>query len=147
MCSAGDILVTVKGSGVGSMSIADRNYCISRQLMAITPQGVEANFLRHLCEREIFSRAQNAHGMIPQLTREDICNIVVSLPPRADQIKISEILDCIRGQENLIERLIYCLRRQKDGLVRKLIIDDFPLDERLNPLSVTDRSAFLRRAI
>ena len=35
MCKKGDILLTVKGSGVGTLALADRDYCISRQLMAI----------------------------------------------------------------------------------------------------------------
>src|SRR2546422_5814347 len=35
ICCANDILLTVKGSGTGTPILADANYCISRQLMAI----------------------------------------------------------------------------------------------------------------
>jgi type I restriction enzyme S subunit len=34
-CEKNDILITVKGSGTGSTVVADKKYCISRQLMAI----------------------------------------------------------------------------------------------------------------
>ena len=35
LCSEGDILITVKGSGTGTMVVSDSVYCISRQLMVI----------------------------------------------------------------------------------------------------------------
>ena len=42
----GDILMTVKGSGVGSMTTARSSYCISRQLMALRPTKFDKDFLR-----------------------------------------------------------------------------------------------------
>lgn len=128
-CSEGDILVTVKGSGVGTMSIADQSYCISRQLMAITPKSVEEKFLFYVCEKEISSIARSAHGLIPQLTRTDICNIPILLPGRADQVRISRLLDCVREQENALSRLAGRLISQKRGLMQKLLTGEWRLGE------------------
>jgi type I restriction enzyme S subunit len=45
ICEPGDILVTVKGSGAGSLVLADASYCISRQLMAIRVSDWDKNFV------------------------------------------------------------------------------------------------------
>ncbi|MCX5493919.1 restriction endonuclease subunit S [Kaistia dalseonensis] len=132
VCSEGDILVTVKGSGVGTMSIADQSYCISRQLMAITPKSVDAGFLFFVSEREISNRARNAHGLIPQLTRQDICDITIELPDLADQVQISRVLYCVREQVNALTLLVDRLTKQKRGLMQKLLTGEWRLDERFD---------------
>lgn len=45
LCESEDILVTVKGSGAGTLVVADARYCISRQLMAIKVHDWDSTFI------------------------------------------------------------------------------------------------------
>jgi type I restriction enzyme S subunit len=74
MCDANDILVTVKGSGVGKLVLSDAEYCISRQLMAIRVDTWSTKYIYYsllqdaaaLRERlKITSRFPGADGVVP----------------------------------------------------------------------------------
>ena len=80
ICRAGDILVTVKGSGSGALVKADGKYCISRQLMAIRPTGWDPTFLQYSLLQNA-SRIQAAStGLIPGLSRSDILDWIRRFP-------------------------------------------------------------------
>ena len=91
----GDILITVKGSGVGKLNLGC-NAAIGRQLMAIRPrQGyITQNYLfafLRAVENRIHGMAQGA--AIPGITKQDIANLELYAPPISEQKRIAGILD------------------------------------------------------
>jgi len=72
ICRANDILVTVKGSGAGTMVLSDAEYCISRQLMAVRVTAWDTAYIYSslLQDSSLFGAA--ATGLIPGLSRGDI---------------------------------------------------------------------------
>jgi len=92
LCKTDDILETVKDSGAGAMIVADDVYCISRQLMTIRVVDWDGRFI-------FYSLAQNASqikaastGLIPGLSRSDILEQLLPLPPLPEQRAIADIL-------------------------------------------------------
>jgi type I restriction enzyme S subunit len=107
-CIEGDILLTVKGSGIGTTAIADKSYCISRQLMALRAEKILPSFMYYAASYSIEPIVKDAsNGMIPGLSRVDILSLKIALPPLPEQRKIAAILrtwdDAIEKTESLIK--------------------------------------------
>lgn len=91
----GDILLTVKGSGVGKTNFVDKPMlAISRQLMAIRPVLVNSQFVRNM----LFSMADHFQSKsigiaIPGISREDVLDSVVCIPPLVEQLRIIAKVD------------------------------------------------------
>lgn len=91
----GDILITVKGSGVGKINLLDQEeVAISRQLMAVRVTRAEPRFV-HAFLSSIFDHFQSAStgAAIPGISRDQVLGLQLSLPPRAEQQRIVGILD------------------------------------------------------
>ena len=122
ICRAGDILVTVKGSGCGTLVEADAEYCISRQLMAIRTTAWNPTFL-------LYSLLQNASrikaastGLIPGLSRSDILDQTLPLPnDAAEQRAIAEALSDVDGLLAALEKLIAKKRAIKQAAMQQLL--------------------------
>src|SRR5690606_32203131 len=110
MCEAGDILITVKGSGTGKLVRADRAYCISRQLMAIRPLRWDGDYLHHYLGLHNRRYTEAAAGLIPGITRDDVLNTPILLPPLAEQRKIAAILGTWDAAIATVEQLIAALQ-------------------------------------
>ncbi|NJM22287.1 MAG: hypothetical protein HC907_28060 [Richelia sp. SM1_7_0] len=121
ICSAGDILITVKGSGVGSLTLADQPYCISRQLMAIQSISLDRNFVHFQLEFLIERFKRNAVGAIPGITREDILNIEIPSVPYKLQERIGKILGTWDSAIALTENLIAAKQKRKEFLLDYLL--------------------------
>ncbi|MBE9116685.1 restriction endonuclease subunit S [Lusitaniella coriacea LEGE 07157] len=91
----GDILITVKGSGVGKINILSvPEVAIGRQLMAIRSTSVEREFLYKFLKIKFYFFQKIGNGAaIPGLSRKDILNIRVPIPPLPEQKRIVAILD------------------------------------------------------
>ena len=122
ICRAGDILVTVKGSGSGTLVEADTEYCISRQLMAIRTTAWNPTFL-------LYSLLQNASrikaastGLIPGLSRSDILDQTIPLPnDTAEQRAITEALSGVDKLLGALEKLIAKKRAIKQAAMQQLL--------------------------
>ena len=122
LCAAGDILVTVKGSGAGTLIEANAEYCISRQLMAIRTSGWSERFL-------FYSLAQNSSriraastGLIPGLSRSDILDQKLPIPSDpAEQRAIAEALSDVDGSLGALEALIAKKRAIKQAAMQQLL--------------------------
>jgi restriction endonuclease S subunit len=96
-CEPGDVLVTVKGAGVGKLNLApNEKVAIGRQLMAIRPclHLVNQGFLYRVlitCFSKLQSKALGS--TVPGLGRKDIESLEIPLPPVAEQNRIAAILD------------------------------------------------------
>jgi len=92
---AGDTLVTVKGSGIGSVNfMQEERLCISRQLIALRPSGVDPLYLFwFLSSQFAVLQARGSGAAIPGLSREDVAGLRLHVPPLPEQRRIVAILD------------------------------------------------------
>ncbi len=111
VCRAGDILITVKGSGAGTLVVADAAYCISRQLMAIRVNGWNQSFvyLSLLHNTSLFEAA--ATGLIPGLSRQDILKKQMAIPSLPEQRAIAAALSDV---DTLIRSLAQLIAKKRD---------------------------------
>ena len=86
----GDLLLTVKGAGVGKMAIshlADAH--IARQIMAIRAYcGIDNRFIGFVLSAELSTLTSQANGLIPGIRREIVLTHEIALPPLAEQRRI-----------------------------------------------------------
>ncbi|RGX43539.1 hypothetical protein DWV22_10930 [Weissella confusa] len=90
----GDLLITVKGT-IGEMAFnAYPEAHIARQIMAIrTTSALNINFVRYVLLFEMSKLKQKANSMIPGISRQDLLEEILPLPPLEEQIRIVEKLD------------------------------------------------------
>jgi len=121
MCCENDILVTVKGSGTGTIARADKTYCISRQLMAVRTESWSQSFLfyRFSMDSRMYQRLSD--GLIPGISREDILTHYIPLPPICEQIEISEILSAWDEAIDQTRKCIEAKKRHKKALMQQLL--------------------------
>jgi type I restriction enzyme S subunit len=101
----GDILLTVKGSGVGKTNIVSQpEIAISRQLMALRSIAVDRNFLNILLATlaEKF-QAQSVGIAIPGISREDVLEASLYLPALAEQHRIVAKVDALMALCNQLK--------------------------------------------
>lgn len=115
---SGDILVTVKGSGVGKTNKCNLpELAISRQLMAVRPLGrVNSNYI-WLCLNAATAQFQSLKTgiAIPGIGREDVMNLVIRLPSLEEQSRLVAKTDELM---NYCDRL--ALQRLKREETQKL---------------------------
>ncbi|MGE5486119.1 MAG: restriction endonuclease subunit S [Ignavibacteriales bacterium] len=121
LCESGDILVTVKGSGTGTVFRADGQYCISRQLMAIRPILSDPGFVYHVLVFNTHKYARAAAGLIPGIVRRDLLNTRILLPPREEQCAIAALLFTWDRAIEQTRRLMEARRLLKKGLMQRLL--------------------------
>lgn len=121
-----DILITVKGSGVGELwFLLLPSIAIGRQLMAIRTKNCISKFIFQLLstQKRLFE-SLGAGNMIPGLSRADILGLVFRIPStRKEQQKIA---DCLSSIDELIaaqSQEIEALKIHKKGLLQRLFPD------------------------
>lgn len=120
-CECGDILITVKGSGCGTLARADRRYAISRQLMAIRAKQVDPDFLWCAIQQTVQALSNHAAGTIPGLTREQILGIAVPVPTRGSERSIADAVAWIEQTSANVGKLLVAKRAFKQGLMQQLL--------------------------
>lgn len=91
----GDVLLTVKGSGVGSTNVVNQPLlAISRQLMAVRPKEIDGEYL-HLLLKSLLEHFQSKSiGIaIPGIGRADVLEVDVRLTTREEQHRIVAKVD------------------------------------------------------
>ncbi len=121
VAESGDILITVKGSGVGKLNLCDiPELAISRQLMAVRPLGeidIEYIWICLNASRVHFQSLKTGIA-IPGIGREDVLTLDVRLPPLEEQkrivAKVDELMrlcDRLEAQQKEREKLLPLLSR------------------------------------
>ena len=121
ICRPGDILITVKGSGTGTLATADREYCISRQLMAIRPTCWDTRYVYATLMKQIESLTKAAAGLIPGLSRGDILGQRIAIPPLEEQRAIAEVLSDMDAEITALEAQLAKTRDLKQGMMQELL--------------------------
>ena len=93
-----DILITVKGSGVGKLNVVKHDeMAISRQLMAIRPILLNPEFLMiFLQTMSLYFQAKSIGIAIPGIGREDVTHAEFGLPPLPEQSRIVTRVTALR---------------------------------------------------
>ena len=90
----GDLLITCKGSGVGKLNLAHEQIFISRQLMAIQPILISSKFLMLLIDSlNKYLRSKIVGIAIPGISRNDVLDAVIAIPPLNEQHRIVSKVD------------------------------------------------------
>lgn len=91
----GDILVTVKGSGIGKTNIVtEEKLAISRQLMAVRVKNDDSSYIHIILKvaADFFQRSQVGIA-IPGIGRKDVLGLSAVFPPLAEQKRIVAKVD------------------------------------------------------
>ena len=120
-----DILVTVKGSGVGKANLMTHGeLAISRQLMAIRSNEVNIKLLyRFIKTRYSYFQSLANGAAIPGISRPDVLGLTLSLPKRSLQnelaIKIDNIANEVDNLDEVYKKKIFSLNELKQSLLQK----------------------------
>jgi type I restriction enzyme S subunit len=120
-CAPRDILITVKGSGCGTLARADQRYAISRQLMAIRAKNVDPDFLWCAIQRTAIALTNHAAGTIPGLTREQVLRIAVPVPRRGSEKRVAGTVALVEQQAGEVSTLLTAKLTIKRGLAQHLL--------------------------
>ena len=117
-----DVLLTVKGSGVGSlMFLKLPEVAMGRQLMAVRAKGAIASFLYQILSMKTQHFEKLATGnMIPGISRDDIIQTKVVLPTLPEQQKIATFLTTIDTRIQQLSRKKELLEKYKKGVIQQL---------------------------
>ena len=87
-----DILITVKGT-VGELEVNPYYKAhIARQIMAIRPYLVNNEFLKIYLETKIDNMKLQSQSMIPGISREVLLKLLIALPPKTEQLRITNLI-------------------------------------------------------
>jgi type I restriction enzyme S subunit len=127
MASRGDILVTVKGSGVGKINLLDiEEVAISRQLMAIRAAPENVSYLyAFLSTRFDHFQSLSTGAAIPGISREDVLNMMCPMPPSSEQDAIVKLIHSIAQQTQRLETLYRQKLLALDDLKKSLLHQAF----------------------
>jgi type I restriction enzyme, S subunit len=120
LCKDHDILVTVKGSGSGTLVMADGIYCISRQLMAIRVEEWDPRFIYYSLKQSNSKLQAASVGLIPGLSRSDILDYEIAIPPAPEQWAIAAALSDVDTLIDTLEKLITKKRSVKLAILQQI---------------------------
>lgn len=122
-----DILITVKGSGVGKAIILNvSSTSIGRQLMAIRPVLIDKNYVYMFIQ--LYKKRINDASIgiaIPGISREDLLNLMIPLPPLDEQKRIVEKVSQLMSLCSELEKQINCTNNQKEQLLQSILNQAF----------------------
>nr|WP_321401836.1 restriction endonuclease subunit S [uncultured Desulfobacter sp.] len=102
-----DILLTVKGAGVGKTNIlSDETAAISRQLMALRVTRINRDYILRFLDTIFYELQALAVGIaIPGISRNDVLLRKVPLPPLPEQHRIVARIDQLMSRCDELEKL------------------------------------------
>ena len=119
----GDILITVKGSGIGKLNIlAYSESAISRQLMSIRPILLNTAYIYLFLRTGYDSFQSLGVGIaIPGIGRNDVLNKLVPIPPLAEQKRIVEKVDQLMAFCDKLEEKMIKSQHHSEKLINSIL--------------------------
>jgi type I restriction enzyme S subunit len=124
----GDILVTVKGSGVGKINLLNgADVAISRQLMAVRATAADVSYLYAFLSTN-FNHFQSLSkgAAIPGISREDVLDLMCPMPPPGEQQKIVKLIQAVAEETqrltSIYRRKLAALEALKKSLLHQAFI-------------------------
>ena len=137
--TTGDLLLTVKGSGVGKMSFCDiADAHIARQIMALrSTKAIIPQYLYIAISAMLGNITSQANGIIPGIRREIVLGALLPLPPFNEQERICEKAGCSfeiinfinNEKDDLKESINYAKSKILDLAIRGQLVPQDPNDE------------------
>lgn len=123
MAKRGDILITVKGSGVGKINLLDvEEVAISRQLMAVRATITDVSYLYALLSTNYeYFQSISKGAAIPGISREDVLNLMCPMPPPDEQQAIVEIIQAVATETQRLESIYQSKLGALDELKKTLL--------------------------
>ena len=118
-----DILITVKGAGVGKINILSvKEAVIGRQLMAIRSLGVNSEYL-YVFLMASYDLIQNLSigSTVPGIGRNDIINLELPIPPILEQHRIVAKVQQLMSRRDELESHLQKRQKRSTGLNRAAI--------------------------
>ena len=121
-----EILITVKGSGVGKTNILHvDNVAIGRQLMAIKNIVMNQTYIENYLHSEFQNLQSIKEGQIPGISREDILYKLLPVPPLMEQNRIILRIEEIMTSFNEIAKMIQHSKQEADYLLNAILRETF----------------------
>jgi type I restriction enzyme, S subunit len=127
MACAGDILITVKGSGVGKINLMNLpELAISRQLMAIRATTAAIEYLHAFLTTNFgYFQSLATGAAIPGISRGDVLQLLCPMPPPEQMPKIMNRIRCIAEQTQRLESIYQQKLATLDELKKSLLHQAF----------------------
>jgi type I restriction enzyme S subunit len=122
---SGDILITVKGSGVGKINImSESELAISRQLMAVRPTGANGEILYWFLSMQFNYFQSLANGAaIPGISRSDVLDLKLSIPSADAQPLLASAIRQLKVKvaelEKIYQKKLTALDELKKSILQK----------------------------
>lgn len=123
----GDILFCVRGSTTGKMNWSDQVYAIGRGIAAIRhkKRSTANYFIKGLIEYSLEELLAGATGStFPNVSRTDLENIEILLPPLPEQEAIAEVLSSLDDKIDLLHRNNKTLEQLAETLFRQWFVEE-----------------------
>ena len=119
----GDLLICVRGSSTGRTNYSDDTYAIGRGVAAIRARGPnDTQYVSHQVISEVNGIVARATGStFPSVDGESFRNIIVPLPPPAEQRAIAKTLSDVDSLLDALEELIAKKRAIKKTAMQQLL--------------------------
>jgi type I restriction enzyme S subunit len=118
----GQILLTVKGAGVGKTATCNvPEVAISRQLMAITAIKWSQRYMLLVTHRLAEVLRESARSLIPGISREDVELFVFGLPPLTEQHRIVAKVDELMALCDRLETQLTATQTESRRLLESLL--------------------------
>lgn len=144
----GDLLFCVRGSTTGRMNWADQEYAIGRGLAAIRHRDGDAfqNFVRAVIELKLPELLAAATGStFPNVGRDQLLDIPVSIPPKGEQKVISRFFKGIDDKIEINRRINQTLEAMAQAIFKSWFVDFEPVKAKI--AAVTEGRDPLRAAM
>ena len=117
----GDILISVRAP-VGEINIAPHKCCIGRGIAAVRAKDAYDKFLYHsiLLHRKSLSKTCQG-STFEAINRKELTELLITLPPSLEQIKIAEILTTVDDEIYKTTQIIDKTKELKKGLMQRLL--------------------------
>lgn len=123
---SGSILVAMYGATAGKIAINHIDAAINQAILAIIPNPeLDRDFLYYFLQASISEVVKKVQGGQPNLNAKIIKETKIPVPPINQQQSVSELLEFLDQDINYLTSLSSLYRRQKQGLMQKLLTGDW----------------------